>query len=110
MGVGCPPVDNENDVDDRLTIHLAMQNPPVDKEKDVDDLFTIRLAMQNMCQYVDNNLYRDWRYEPEKSGSEADLSEWLFGEGADLKVHFMFDACGNFIPSMPPMKRPVHEM
>lgn len=78
--------------------------PVVDDLPDVDDLFTIRMAQRFDCQYVDNDNYRDWKMDREKRGTDNELREWLVnGKGARLKVTYVFDGTGNFIPLTPPL-------
>eukprot|EP00927_Polykrikos_kofoidii_P009983 TRINITY_DN14206_c0_g1_i1.p1 TRINITY_DN14206_c0_g1~~TRINITY_DN14206_c0_g1_i1.p1 ORF type:complete len:519 (+),score=83.50 TRINITY_DN14206_c0_g1_i1:205-1761(+) len=78
--------------------------PVVDDIRDVDDLFTIRLAMQHGCQFIDNDNYRDWKFETQKHGSEEDVRHWLVhGEGVRLKVSYVFDCFGQFVPLTPPL-------
>lgn len=77
--------------------------PVVDNQKDADDLFTIRLAMRYSCQFVDNDNYRDWKHEEGKWGTDDHIREWLLhGDGVALKVSYVFDRTGRFIPSAPP--------
>merc|ERR1712048_244634 len=76
--------------------------PVVDDHGDADDLFTIRLAMHYGCQFVDNDNYRDWKHQPDKWGTDEDVRSWLQGEGARLKVPFVFDRTGRFIPLIEP--------
>lgn len=78
--------------------------PIVDSTKDVDDLATIRLAMAYKCQFVDNDNYRDWKWDSSKRGAEPDIRQWLAqGEGRKLKVTYVFDSQLQFIPSaLPP--------
>eukprot|EP00415_Alexandrium_ostenfeldii_P003723 UN3723 len=74
--------------------------PPVDDEGDIDDLYTIRVAMCYGCQFVDNDNYRDWKRDIDKGSQE--VRAWLQGDGAKLKVTFIFDANGRFVPSVYP--------
>mmetsp|Transcript_474 Transcript_474/g.852 ORF Transcript_474/g.852 Transcript_474/m.852 type:complete len:900 (+) Transcript_474:70-2769(+) len=60
------------------------------------DLFMLRLSMEFDCQYVDNRQ----RYFADMLHS--DLQEWLTGRGEQLKVEFVFDVNGRFIPLKPP--------
>jgi len=76
--------------------------PVVDDQRDADDLFTIRLAMRYGCQLVDNDNYRDWKREEGKWGTTDDIRDWLHGDGVRLKVSYVFDRMGRFIPSVPP--------
>mmetsp|Transcript_94376 Transcript_94376/g.170459 ORF Transcript_94376/g.170459 Transcript_94376/m.170459 type:complete len:82 (+) Transcript_94376:10-255(+) len=69
------------------------------------DLFTIRLAMRYGCQLVDNDNYRDWKHQERKWGTDDDIRQWLLnGEGVHLKVPYIFDRMGRYIPSVPPQK------
>jgi len=75
--------------------------PHVDDQSDADDLFTIRVAMRYSCQFVDNDNYRDWKHDPKRT--DHDVREWLLhGDGAHLKVTYVFDTFGRFIPSAQP--------
>jgi len=75
--------------------------PTVDDDGDADDLYTIRMAMHYGCHFVDNDNYRDWKRNRDKSCE--DVQEWLSrGDGAKLKVTYIFDYFGRFIPSMSP--------
>lgn len=76
--------------------------PVVDDQRDTDDLFTIRLAMRYGCQLVDNDNYRDWKHQENKRGTDDIIRDWLLGAGARLKVSYVFDRTGRFIPSVPP--------
>ncbi|CAK0869514.1 unnamed protein product [Prorocentrum cordatum] len=73
--------------------------PVVDNQAGIDDLFTIRVAMKYGCQLVDNDNYRDW-----KAGVHEDVRQWLSSEGAgaSLKVTYIFDLNGRFLPSLEP--------
>lgn len=77
--------------------------PIIDQQPDADDLFGIRLAMDHSCQLVDNDNYRDWKYKEDMWCSDEDLRNWLTtAEGTLLKVNYVFDCSGKFIPSVPP--------
>mmetsp|Transcript_7559 Transcript_7559/g.13979 ORF Transcript_7559/g.13979 Transcript_7559/m.13979 type:complete len:570 (+) Transcript_7559:56-1765(+) len=84
------------DLQERVTVC-----PHVDDQNDADDLFTIRVAMRYSCQFVDNDNYRDWKHDPQRT--DHDVREWLlYGDGARLKVTYVFDRFGRFIPSAHP--------
>merc|ERR1719282_8313 len=77
--------------------------PVVDDHPDADDLFTIRLAMKYRCQLVDNDNYRDWK-SGEHGNIDDEVRNWLIrGEGAKLKVTYVFDCMGLFLPSIDPV-------
>lgn len=56
-------------------------------------LFALRLAQTYGCPFVDNSNYR----EPDWEGQEA--WDWLQRGGADLKIQYVFDCFGQFVPS-----------
>lgn len=76
--------------------------PPVDVVgKGVDDLYTLRIAQENDCQFVDNDNYRDWKTPPKSSrqpGASYELREWLRANEHRLKVSYIFQADGRFVP------------
>jgi len=81
--------------------------PVVDDVHDADDLFTIRMAMRYACQYVDNDNYRDWKHQADKHSSDDDLRAWLTaGDGARLKVSYLFDRFLKYVPLKPALSGP----
>jgi len=59
-----------------------------------DRVFVLRLAQTYHCAFVDNSNYRDSFWEGQASWS------WLRCDGgADLKIEYIFDKFGQFVPS-----------
>lgn len=54
---------------------------------------------------MDNDNYRDWKREEGKWGTTDDIRDWLQGDGKRLKVTYVFDRTGRFVPSAPPPER-----
>ncbi|CAE7304301.1 unnamed protein product [Symbiodinium sp. CCMP2456] len=89
---------------------LARHSPPAELRKKlvqcpvVDDdgrqegrgserIFVVTLAKTYECPFVDNSNYR------EQAWSGHDLWPWLQKEGLALKVEYIFDGFGEFLPS-----------
>lgn len=88
-------------VPDDLKPHIIVC-PVIHTVKDLDDLATIKLAMKYGCQFVDNDNYRDWK-KGEGKRVEEEVRCWLQqGEGTKLKVAYIFDRTGSFVPCQPP--------
>lgn len=80
--------------DQRLQI---IKIPSVDVVgKGIDDLYTLRIAQENDCQFVDNDNYRYWK-KPQ-AGVSRELHQWLCANEQRLKVSYIFDADGRFVP------------
>eukprot|EP00927_Polykrikos_kofoidii_P056026 TRINITY_DN50204_c0_g1_i1.p1 TRINITY_DN50204_c0_g1~~TRINITY_DN50204_c0_g1_i1.p1 ORF type:complete len:656 (-),score=47.10 TRINITY_DN50204_c0_g1_i1:144-2111(-) len=66
----------------------------------VDDLFTLRIARKENCFFVDNDNYRDWKKTNDFQRARAadDISEWLRDNESRLKICYIFQADGQFVP------------
>ncbi|EER14982.1 hypothetical protein Pmar_PMAR023305 [Perkinsus marinus ATCC 50983] len=77
--------------------------PPRDGMKDLDDLLTIRLAMVNDAQFVDNDNYRDW---VERLQDDKETLKWFLNEGMKNHCYYSMSADGEFTPVLSaPMPR-----
>mmetsp|Transcript_59103 Transcript_59103/g.183286 ORF Transcript_59103/g.183286 Transcript_59103/m.183286 type:complete len:447 (-) Transcript_59103:50-1390(-) len=66
---------------------------PASKHRRSDRIFTLRLAETYVCPWVDNSNYRASAWEDHSSWG------WLQCVGAALKIGYVFDCFGQFVPS-----------
>eukprot|EP00747_Dinoflagellata_sp_TGD_P104001 gnl/TRDRNA2_/TRDRNA2_169140_c0_seq1.p1 gnl/TRDRNA2_/TRDRNA2_169140_c0~~gnl/TRDRNA2_/TRDRNA2_169140_c0_seq1.p1 ORF type:complete len:537 (+),score=79.85 gnl/TRDRNA2_/TRDRNA2_169140_c0_seq1:154-1611(+) len=67
-----------------------------------DRFFVLRLAEIYSCQFVDNHHYRPGEWELEDATAAEAFSWYHEKGGSSLKVEYVFDDCGSFVPLRPP--------